>query len=61
VLTIENLMQKKEKFDYVFIEPSGLADPGTGPLVLQSTVVQQSHGAALSLSLTHTHGFHVLR
>jgi G3E family GTPase len=28
VLTIENLMQKKEKFDYVFIEPSGLADPG---------------------------------
>ncbi len=28
VLTIENLMQRKEKFDYVFIETSGLADPG---------------------------------
>lgn len=28
VATIENLMAKKAKFDFIFIETDGLADPG---------------------------------
>jgi G3E family GTPase len=28
VITLENLMQRKERFDYIIIETSGLADPG---------------------------------
>ena len=28
VNTIEKLMERKDKFDYIFIELDGLADPG---------------------------------
>eukprot|EP01126_Amoeba_proteus_P036664 TRINITY_DN3741_c0_g1_i2.p2 TRINITY_DN3741_c0_g1~~TRINITY_DN3741_c0_g1_i2.p2 ORF type:complete len:120 (+),score=24.60 TRINITY_DN3741_c0_g1_i2:136-495(+) len=31
VLTLENLVRRRDRFDYIFIETTGLADPG--PLV----------------------------
>ena len=54
VLTIENLMQKKEKFDYVFIEPSGLADPGTA-VKEELTITTPPSEAPADVSLCHCH------
>ena len=54
MLTIENLMQKKEKFDYVFIEPSGLADPGTAAKE-ELTITTPPSEAPADVSLCHCH------
>ena len=33
VKAIENLMSKRGKFDYILLETTGLADPGTLPVL----------------------------